>query len=110
MKNSPVIAIGLDAADPIQIERWMAEGKLKNLKSICDGGVYGRLKNKVNYQLESDVDFSFSEALWVMLQTGCLPDKTGFWDPMDYHSGRAIAVILYKLYLTDRPVRGSVCH
>jgi hypothetical protein len=23
---------------------------------------------------------------------------------------RAIAVILYKLYLTDRPVRGSVCH
>lgn len=87
MKNSPVIAIGLDAADPVQIERWMAEGKLKNLKSICDGGVYGRLKNKVNYQLESDVDFSFSEALWVMLQTGCLPDKTGFWDPMDYHSG-----------------------
>jgi predicted AlkP superfamily phosphohydrolase/phosphomutase len=88
MKNPPVIAVGLDAADPVQLERWMAEGKLKNLKSICDDGVYGRLKTKVNYQTESKIDFSFSEALWVMMQTGCLPNKTGFWDPITYHPER----------------------
>lgn len=84
MTRFPVIAIGLDAADPVQLEQWMAEGRLKNLRSIYEKGVYKRLRNIVNYPYDSEVDFAFSEALWVMMQTGCLPDKTGFWDPMTY--------------------------
>ena len=79
----PVIAIGLDAADPAVIERWMEQGHLKNLARIRQGGAYGRLHNSVNYQTDS-AEFSSTEPLWVQFSTGCLPDKTGFWDTVRY--------------------------
>ncbi len=48
MRN-PVIAIGLDAADPNLLDKWMAEGKLKNLSKLRQQGAYGHLHNTVNY-------------------------------------------------------------
>ena len=87
MKN-PVIAIGLDAADPVLMEKWMAQGHLKNLSKIRQQGAYGRLKNTLDYAGGS-AEFSSTEPLWVMFTTGCYPNKTGFWDtvkfsPTDY--------------------------
>lgn len=79
----PVIAIGLDAADPVILEKWMAQGYLKNLNKIRQSGTYGRLSNTVNYQ-GGQAEFSSTEPLWVQFSTGCLPDKTGFWDTVTY--------------------------
>lgn len=82
--NRPVIAIGLDAADPAVIEKWMDQGHLKNLARIRQNGAYGRLHNKVNYETGRSAEFSSTEPLWVQFSTGCLPDKTGFWDTVRY--------------------------
>ncbi|MEO1621889.1 MAG: alkaline phosphatase family protein [Cyanobacteria bacterium J06632_3] len=81
--GSPVICIGLDAADPTLIEAWMAEGHLKNLQKIRQQGVYGRLANRVHYQ-SGPAEFSSTEPSWVMFSTGCYPNKTGFWDTVTF--------------------------
>ncbi|MDJ0634035.1 MAG: alkaline phosphatase family protein [Xenococcaceae cyanobacterium MO_188.B29] len=78
-----VIAIGLDAAEPKLVEQWMSEGHLPNLSKIKQQGIYGRLHNSVNYQ-GGLAEFSSTEPLWVMMATGCLPHKTGFWDTITY--------------------------
>lgn len=82
-KKEPVIAIGLDAADPELIEKWMLQGNLPNISRISESGVYSRLHNAVNYS-NGSAEFSSTEPLWVMMTTGCLPDKTGFWDTITY--------------------------
>ena len=64
--KTPIIAIGLDAADPNLIEPWMAEGYLPNLSKIKQEGIYGRLHNSVNYRGGS-AEFSSTEPLWVMM-------------------------------------------
>ena len=86
-RKEPVVAIGLDAADPKLIEQWMQQGHLPNISQIADSGVYSRLHNSVNYQ-NGSADFSSTEPLWVMMTTGCLPDKTGFWDTITYDADR----------------------
>lgn len=83
--NNPVIAIGLDGADPTLIEKWIKAGELPALASVAEQGSYSRLVNKVNYSTIGDVDFSLTEPLWTMFLTGCLPDKTGFWDTVAYY-------------------------
>ena len=45
MSVSPVIAIGLDAADPILVEQWMSEGRLPVLSRLRQSGTYARLAN-----------------------------------------------------------------
>lgn len=82
--NRPVICIGLDACDPVLIEKWMAQGHLKNLNKIRNQGVYGRLTNTVQYHSGS-AEFSSTEPLWVMFSTGCVPNKTGFWDTVKFY-------------------------
>lgn len=70
-----VIAIGLDAAEPRVLERWMAEGKLPNMQKIRDKGVYTRLDN---YE-ESSVETS-----WTTFATGMPPELTGYFGPLAY--------------------------
>ncbi|NEQ51300.1 MAG: nucleotide pyrophosphatase [Leptolyngbya sp. SIO3F4] len=81
--RTPVIAIGLDAADPNLLDQWMAAGKLKNLSRLKQQGAYGHLENTVNYN-QTPVETSATERLWVMFSTGCQPDKTGYWSPIHY--------------------------
>ena len=69
MSNSTVV-IGLDAADPALVEKWMQEGKLPCLAKLRDGGCYGRLKN---------FEHSNVETAWTTFATGCPPEKTGHW-------------------------------
>ncbi|MDJ0687659.1 MAG: alkaline phosphatase family protein [Xenococcaceae cyanobacterium MO_188.B32] len=82
--NKPVIAIGLDAAEPRLIEQWMSEGYLPNLNKIARQGTYGRLNNTVNY-CGVPTEYSTTEPLWVTFSTGCRADKTGYWDTYSYN-------------------------
>jgi len=75
MKRS-VIAIGLDAADPSIVEAWMDKGYLKNIRRLRESGAYGRLKTFEHYRAETP---------WITFLTGCAPEKTGYWTPLQYH-------------------------
>ncbi|NES04236.1 MAG: nucleotide pyrophosphatase [Okeania sp. SIO2F4] len=77
MKNK-VIAIGLDAGDPVLIEKWMSQGYLKNLQRFKQQGAYGRLTNMNYYKAETP---------WTTFLTGCLPEKTGYWAPFKFYEG-----------------------
>ena len=77
MKN-PVIAIGLDAAEPSLIEPWMAQGHLKHLRSLRDQGAYTRLENFNYYRAETP---------WTTFLSGCSPTKTGYWAPVKLREG-----------------------
>ena len=76
----PLIAIGLDAAEPSWIEAQMARGTLPNLAALSRQGAYGRLKNPGWYP---------AEQAWTTFLTGCSPRRTGHWtnlrfDPETY--------------------------
>lgn len=78
-----VVAIALDSADPAVLENWMDRGYLKNLNQLRQQGIYGRLTNSVEH-CGTTVETSSTERLWVMFLTGCLPNKTGFWQVEKY--------------------------
>ena len=76
--RKPVVAIGMDAAEPSLLEDWMSQGYLKNLSRLREQGVYGRLQN---------FDDSNVETAWTTFATGCSPQKTGFWAHMGFREG-----------------------
>src|SRR5262245_54748437 len=46
LPRSPrVLAVGVDAGEPIWLERWMEEGALPTLSRIIKRGTYGRLRS-----------------------------------------------------------------
>ncbi|NEO59396.1 MAG: nucleotide pyrophosphatase [Moorea sp. SIO4G2] len=71
-----VIAIGLDAADPEIVDKWIAQGYLSNLAQLKSQGVSGKLTN---------IEYYRAEAPWTIFITGCLPEKTGYWGPQNFH-------------------------
>ncbi|MGA9380587.1 MAG: alkaline phosphatase family protein [Phormidium sp.] len=71
--KKPVIAIGLDAAEPTLIEQWMAEGYLPNLSRLRDRGTYTRVQNFKYYKAETP---------WTSFTTGCSAHTTGYWSPL----------------------------
>jgi len=73
---SQVVAIGLDAADPALIEEWLDQGYLPNLNRLRQQGAYGRLANLEYYK---------AETAWTTFLTGCQPQRTGYWTPIQYH-------------------------
>ena len=85
MSKRPVIAIGMDAADPVLLERWIGQGHLPNLAQLQSQGAYGRLRTTVDLGGQA-VDSICSERNWVMFSTGCLPGTTGYWDTAKYHA------------------------
>lgn len=82
--NQPTIVIGLDAAEPKLIEKWMAAGHLPNLSAVRQSGVYGRLDNTVRYSGVS-TEYSTTEPLWATFSTGCRADTLGYWDTVSYN-------------------------
>lgn len=76
--KKPVIAIGLDAADPLLLESWMSQGYLKNLKQLREQGIHGNLTN---------IEYYKAETPWTTFITGCLPAKTGYWSPFKFIEG-----------------------
>lgn len=77
MKN-PVIALGLDAAHPDVLDRWISRGLLPNLKRLRGEGAFGKL--------ESSIKHHRAETPWPVFLSGCLPEKTGYWTPIAYDS------------------------
>ena len=75
--GKPVIAIGLDAADPNLIETWIAEGYLPTLSRLRAEGAYGRLKTYEYYRAETP---------WTTFLTGCTPQQTGYWAPLKFYA------------------------
>ncbi|MEM9482888.1 MAG: alkaline phosphatase family protein, partial [Cyanobacteria bacterium P01_F01_bin.116] len=73
--SAKVLAIGLDAADPDVVEGWLKQGHLPNLQALIETGAYGRLTN---------VDFHRAEVPWTAFLSGCLPEKTGYWTPVNF--------------------------
>jgi predicted AlkP superfamily phosphohydrolase/phosphomutase len=69
-KHDPVIAIGLDAADPDLIEKWSGQGHLSTISSLMVSGSWGRLF--------STADLS-SGATWPSVNTGVSPAKHGIY-------------------------------
>ena len=65
-----MVAIGLDAAEPSLVERWMADGSLPALARLRASGAYGRLRTFETFVAETP---------WTTFLTGCRPEKTGFW-------------------------------
>jgi predicted AlkP superfamily phosphohydrolase/phosphomutase len=72
----PVIAIGLDAADPLLVERWMNEGRLPALARLRATGTYRRLAN---------FKYCRAEAACTTFLTGCSSTLTGRWEAFKLH-------------------------
>ncbi len=82
--SNPIIAIGLDAAEPKLIEQWMSAGHLPNLNQICQQGIYTRLHNTVKYCGQT-TEYSTTEPLWATFASGCRADTLGYWDTVSYN-------------------------
>jgi predicted AlkP superfamily phosphohydrolase/phosphomutase len=71
----PVVAIGIDAADPVLLERMMQAGQLRTLERFRAGGAFGSLQNLHYYR---------AETAWTMFLTGVKPERTSYWSPLKY--------------------------
>ena len=76
MSARPVVVIGLDAADPLLVERWMNEGRLPALTRLRAEGTYTRLAN---------FDYCRAEAACTSFLTGCPAWRTGRWAAFKFH-------------------------
>ncbi|MDO8549652.1 MAG: alkaline phosphatase family protein [Ignavibacteria bacterium] len=74
-----ILAIGLDAAEPSLIERWMNEGYLKNLASLRLKGTYGRLNSSADWLVGST---------WPTFHTSTLAGKHGFYHYLQWNSDK----------------------
>ena len=66
-----VIFLGLDGLDPRLTERYLAEGKLPNLKRLQENGSYGRLRTTFP---------SLSPVAWSTFATGVNPARHNIFD------------------------------
>jgi len=73
--KTPVVAIGLDAADPVLLERYMDAGHLPVLARLREEGTYARL---------TTFDYCRAEASNTTFLTGCSPAKHGYWSPFRF--------------------------
>ena len=65
------MVIGLDAADPVQVKRLMAEGKMPNLKKLLESGVANE-----NLAMIGCLP-SVTPPNWTSIATGCWPRTHG---------------------------------
>jgi predicted AlkP superfamily phosphohydrolase/phosphomutase len=73
-KVKKIIFLGLDGLDPGLTERYIAEGKLPNLKKLAETGSYHRLRTTFP---------SLSPVAWSTFATGVSPAKHNIFDFLD---------------------------
>jgi len=73
--SAKVIAIGMDAGDPVLLERWMDAGLLPGLARLRRQGAWGRLVGADKFR---------AEAVWTTMLTGCGPERTGYWTALTF--------------------------
>ena len=71
----PIVAIGLDGADPVMLKQWIDQGELPNLEKINDRSSWFNLSNIDKYR---------AEVPWTSFLTGVSPDRTGYWGRIKY--------------------------
>ncbi len=69
--SKKMIILGLDGLDPKLTERWMAEGKLPNLRKLAETGYYGPLRTTFP---------PLSPVAWSTFATGVNPAKHNIFD------------------------------
>ncbi len=74
-----VLAIGLDAAEPSLVERWMEQGSLPNLRKLYERGAYGRLASSADW---------LAGSIWVTFYTGRNPASHGFYNYLSWRPDR----------------------
>ena len=74
----PVIVVGLDSADSLLIERWVAERKLPTFSMLLQRGMYGNLESHASV---------FSGSAWPAITSGCNPRKCGVYSRYQLTSG-----------------------
>src|SRR5262245_47421211 len=72
-----VIAILLDAADPVLVDKWIKDGTLPNLKKLRSDGVYTTISSKADW---------IASIPWASLYTGWKPQEVDIpyvlcWNP-----------------------------
>ncbi|MHC4477885.1 MAG: alkaline phosphatase family protein [Planctomycetota bacterium] len=75
-KTNQLLLIGLDAADPVLIEQWVADGTLPNLAALKKSGTYGRLNTSAKYLAGSP---------WPTFYTGQTPNQHGIYQDFQWH-------------------------
>ena len=74
-----VLMIGLDAAEPTLIERWIADGTLPTLRRLRARGSYRRLASSAAWLAGSP---------WPTFYTGTSPAEHGLYHFLQWHAGR----------------------
>src|SRR5579863_5267750 len=69
--RTQVVVLGFDGADPKLAAKWMAEGKLPNLKHLADTGTFRPL---------GTTNPPESPVAWASFATGLNPGGTGIFD------------------------------
>jgi predicted AlkP superfamily phosphohydrolase/phosphomutase len=82
--SKPTIAIGLDAADTAQVNRWMDQGQLPVLSGLRARGVGGALKTYETYRAETP---------WTTFLTGATPAQIGYWGCLRYYPDYRVAEV-----------------
>ena len=85
--KTPVVALGLDAADPVLLERYMDAGHLPVLTRLRARGSYARL---------TTFDYCRAEASNTTFLTGCSPAKHGYWSPFRFHTNYRVETTPYE--------------
>lgn len=86
--------IGLDAAEPSLIERWMSDGSLPNLKRLRDRGGYGRLASTADW---------LSGSPWPTFYTGTSPADHGLYHYLQWRADKMVHVRPSPDWLPLRP-------
>ncbi len=90
----PVLAIGLDAAEPSLIERWVADGILPNLRRLRQAGAYRRLASSAKW---------LSGSPWPTFYTGRRPQDHGLYHHLQWCPERMITIRPRPDWLPVRP-------
>lgn len=116
MSSRPsLVMIGLDAAEPRLVERWMDEGILPNLRELKNRGAYGRMKSTVDWLAGSPWPTFYSgrppsehgvyhHLLWRQDQMNhCRPDPdwlplTPFWRKLGDPGCQVVALDIPMVY------------
>ena len=75
--------VGLDAADPVLVERWIEDGTVLHLAALRRSGAYGRLSSSARYLAGSP---------WPTFYTGQPPSHHGIYHDYQWrHEAMAYA-------------------
>jgi predicted AlkP superfamily phosphohydrolase/phosphomutase len=85
--KTPIVALGLDAADPVLLERYMDAGHLPVLSRLRAQGSYARL---------TTFDYCRAEASNTTFLTGCSPAKHGYWSPFRFKTDYRVETTPYE--------------